>query len=192
MKKTANILKKELLKKLNENSDNISEEMITDQPGIDYNLDDQIGNIWIVKKAMKESTEDDLLQETDIWGLAEMINQQQVSKADIHGIYQVENKARRMSKRQINERDSSHKQTLKEAEGYSSDLDKKISDIKMEIENITSKGMDEPGMRDSVSSDLDPLYAKLTKLEDLKDRLDSSIEAEKPKKDKPKKDEDKK
>lgn len=163
-------------------SKQIEEEIITDQPSIDYNIEDQIGNIWIVKKAMKESTEDDLVQETDIFGLAEMINQQQISRADIHGIYQMENKARRASTKCISEKKSEHKSLIKEAESTKKEIEKKIKDIQLEIKSLTDKGMKYPGSRDSVSADLDPLYQELTKLEKLKEKLETSIEKEKPKK----------
>ena len=62
-------LKKELLKKLHENK-----EILDSQPETEYNIEDTIGSFWIVKKAVKESTEDDMIQETDIFGLAEMIS----------------------------------------------------------------------------------------------------------------------
>lgn len=179
---TTKLLTKYLLESFKQDENELSEEMITDQPTIDYNLDDQIGNIWIVKKALKESGEDDLLQETDIFGLAEMINQQQISRADIHGIYQVENKARRVSRKQITERDSSHKAFIKEAQGVNGDLNKKIASIRAEVALITKKGVDDPTQRDTVSSELEPLLSQLTRLEDLQTRLEGSIEKEKPKK----------
>lgn len=176
------IIKEELKNKLKENYSAFpqlnEDEIITDQPEVTYDLDDQIGNFWIVKRAMKESLEEDLLQETDVFGLAEMIAQHQVSRADIHGIYKMENKARRASLNCISTRDKTQKDTIKEGNSTLAALEKSIEDLKMDIEACTQRGVDEPSIRDSVSADLEVLYSKLGKKEELLTRLQSSLEKE--------------
>lgn len=180
--KIKELIKEELKRKLKEDYNPFpklnEEEILTDQPEVTYDIDDQIGNFWIVKKAMKESTDGDLVMETDLFGLAEMINQQQVSRADIHGIYKMENKARRVSSTCIGTRDRDISDTIKEGNSTMNALEKAIEDIKMDIEAVTQRGVTEPSLRDSVAADLDVLYAKLGKKEELQARLQSSLDKE--------------
>jgi hypothetical protein len=173
-------IKKELKSKLlKENA-----EILDSQPESDYNCDDQIGNFWIVKKAIKESTEDDMIQEVDIFGLAEMISQGLV-KEDIVGLYKAEGKARSTSRKMLRTRDGELKEDIKTGSQQLKDIDAKLVSIKADIQAKTQQGMDNPGQRDSISSSLSPLYAKLSKLEDLKDKLDASLAQSKPSKEKP-------
>lgn len=181
MKKTELILeiKKQLKNKLlKENLD-----LLDSQPKVEYNIEDQIGNFWIVKTAMKESTEDELVQEVDVFSLAEMISQGTVSRADITGMFKMENKARRFSQKSIKGRDKDLKETIKQGGDLLKQLEDKISDIKLEIQALTQKGSDNSMLRDSVSADIDRLYSELSRKEDKLDRLSKSLEAEKPKKD---------
>ncbi len=156
-------------------------EILDSQPESEYNLDDQIGNFWIVKKAIKESTEDDIIQEVDVFSLAEMISQGLV-KEDIVGLYKAEGKARSTSRKMLRTRDGELKEDIKTGYQQLKDIDSKLAEIKSEIQAKTQEGIDNPGRRSSVSSDLQPLYAKLDKLEDLKTRLDASLAKEKPSK----------
>lgn len=169
------LIKKELKEKLIKENLNI----LDSQPEPQHTIDDNIGNFWIVKKAMKESTEDDLIQEVDIFGLAEMISQGTVSKADITGIYKMENKARRAVQGDIRSRDKSLKETVKQGSDLVKQLDQKIKDIKIEIQALTQKANDNPMLRDSASSDLEGLYADLGKKEAALERLKASLEKEK-------------
>jgi hypothetical protein len=167
-------LKVELKKKLQENV-----EILDSQPETEYNLDDQIGNFWIVKKAMKESTEDDLIQEVDIFSLAEMISQGTISKADITGMYKMENKARRAVQNGIRGRDKDLKETVKQGSDLLRQLEQKIKDIKTEIQAVTQKGNDNPMLRDSATADIDRLYIDLGKKEAALERLKASLDKEK-------------
>lgn len=173
-KQILNQLKVELKKKLQEGI-----EILDSQPETEFTLDDQIGNFFIVKKAMKESSEDDLIQETDIFGLAEMISQGTVSKADISGIYKMENKARRAVQSGIKGRDKDLKETVKQGSDLLKQLTTKIADIKLEIQAVTQKGNDNPMMRDSAAADIDRLYADLGKKEAALERLQASLNKEK-------------
>lgn len=163
-------------------------EILDSQPESEYNLEDQIGNFWIVKKAIKESTEDDMIQEVDVFGLAEMISQGLV-KEDIVGLYKAEGKARSTSRKMLRTRDGELKEDIKTGSQQLKDIDSKIADIKADIQAKTQEGIDNPGQRSSVSSSLEPLYSKLDKLEDLKKRLDASLSSSKPSKEAPKEDE---
>jgi len=163
-------------------------EILDSQPDSEYKLEDKIGSFWIVKKAIKESTEDDMIQEVDVFGLAEMILQGLV-KEDIVGLYKAEGKARSTSRKMLRTRDGELKEDIKTGSQQLKDIDTKISDIKSDIQAKTQQGIDNPGQRSSVSSSLESLYAKLDKLEDLKKRLDASISSSKPSKEAPKEDE---
>lgn len=165
----------------------LEEEELLNQPKIEYNIEDQIGNFWVVKNAIKESTEEDIIQEVDIFTLAEMIANQQITKADITGMYKMENKARRAATKCIKERDMDLKETIKTGDSSRKDLVKAIEDCKMEIKAKTDQGIAEPDQRDSVAMDLDKLYSNLDRKEQLLKRLDTALEAEKKDKDKDKK-----
>jgi len=178
-KKLIGLIKKELKTKLIK--ENL--EMLDSQPETEYNLEDQIGNFWIVKKAIKESSEDSIIQETDVFGLAEMISQG-LTKENITGLYKSEGKARSASRKLIKQRDGELKEDIKTGTQQLKDLDAKMADIKADIQAKTQQGMDNPGNRDSVASDINPLYSKLSKLEDLKTRLEASLAKEKTPKDK--------
>lgn len=156
-------------------------EILDSQPDSEYTLEDNIGSFWIVKKAIKESTEDDMIQEVDVFGLAEMISQGLV-KEDIVGLYKAEGKARSTSRKMLRTRDGELKEDIKTGSQQLKDIDSKIASVKANIQAKTQQGIDNPGQRDSVSSSLEPLYSKLDKLEDLKKRLDASLAKEKPSK----------
>lgn len=186
-------IKKELKVKLAEvfrTHNEIKEGEIVDQPEVQYDIEDQIGNFWIVKKALKESGEDELVEECDVFKLAEMLAQQQVTRADITGLYKMENKARRAATKSIKDRDKDLKETIKEGDNTRKDLVKAIEDIKTEIQAKTQQGINNPGQRDSVAADLDSLYASLDRKEALLTRLDKSLEAEKSSKEKDKKEDE--
>jgi hypothetical protein len=174
-----NAIKKELKSKLIK--ENL--EILDSQPESDYDLEDQIGNFWIVKKAIKESTEEDMICETDVFGLAEMISKG-LTKESIVGLYKAEGKARTTSRKMLKARDGELKEDIKTGTQQLKDLDLKMASIKADIQAKTQQGMDNPGQRDSITSDLQPLYQKLSKLEDLKTRLGASLSKEKPTKEK--------
>lgn len=176
-------LKIELKHKLQEDI-----ELLDSQPETTFDMEDQIGNFWIVKKAMKESTEEELIQETNIFDLAEMLSNQEITKADIAGIYMKETKARRAVSQGIRGRDRDLKETVKQGSDLLNQLKQKIEDIKTDIQARTQQGNDNPGVRDSIAADIDRLYADLNKKEMALERLQKSLEKEK-KSQKKKKDE---
>lgn len=168
---------------LNENT-----EILDSQPETEFNCDDQLGNFWFVKKAVKESTEDDMVCETDIFGLAEMISSGQLTKEDVTGIYKTESRARNTSKKGLKQRDNELKEDIKTGSSQIKQLEQSISDIKTNIQVKTQEGIDNPGRRDSVSADIQSLYSKLDKQEKLIERLKAALgtkdKEEKPKDDK--------
>ena len=166
-------IKQELKRKLQEGG-----ELLDSQPETQFDMEDQIGNFWIVKKTMKESTEDDIVCETDIFGLAEMINNGELNREDISGIYQMENKARRAALRGVRERDKGIKEEIKEGSNVKKQLEDSIKNIKLDIQARTQEGIDNPGSRDSVSSDISNLYSKLDKQKELLTRLENSLDKE--------------
>ncbi len=169
-------IKKELVQKLQE-----SAEILDSQPEPEFDYEDNVGNFWLVKKAMRESTDDDLVCETDVFGLAEMISQG-LTKENISGLYKSENKARSSSKRVLRQRDTQLKEDIKTASQQQKGLKQKIEDLKVDIASKVEYASNNPASRDAISADLDKLYAKLTKCEELKTRLDASVGAEKNKK----------
>ena len=146
--------------------------------------DDQIGNFFIVKKAIKESMDDDLIQETNIFELAEMIANGSLNKDSIYGIYKMENRARRAAQQGLKGRDKNLKETIKQGSDLTKQLNQKMEEIKSEIQSLTQKGINDPMLRDSISSNLNKLYKELDKKENLLKRLQSSLIKEKPSKNK--------
>jgi len=183
MKKTEliSLIKEELKEKLLKENLNI----LDSQPQEAYNLEDQIGNFWIVTKAIKESTEDDLIKELDVFGLAEMLSSQGLTKENIVGLYKSEGKARTTSRKLLKQRDSELKEDIKTGSSKVKELEDKIAEIKLEIQSKTTEGISDPGKRSAISSDINTLYDQLDKFEELLKRLKSSLEKEKPSKEKP-------
>jgi len=171
-----NLIKEELIQKLQESAD-----ILDSQPESEFDYEDAVGNFWLVKRAMNESTDDELMCETDVFGLAEMISKG-LTKENIAGLYKSEGKARSSSKRALRQRKSQLKEDIKTASQKLKDLKEKITVIKADIATKTDYATNNPGSRDAISADLEKLYSKLTKLEDLQKRLDASLGAEKAKK----------
>ena len=133
------------------------------------------GKIYLVKKAMNESTEKDIVEERS---LAELIGE------GYCGVYSSKEKAMAHGKKALKGRDMQIKENVKKGTSKISELENQIEDLKVDIKAKQSKAIDEPGMRDSLVADVDDLMAKLDKREAMLEKLKSALEKSAPKKEK--------
>ena len=177
-----NIIKESITDYLSElnSGDHLEEELIDEtpiqekSPTLENNISKD-GKIYLVKKAMNESTEKDIVEERS---LAELIGEEYC------GVYSSKEKAMSHGKRALKGRDMQMKENVKKGNSKISELMDQIEDLKIDIKAKQSKAIDEPGMRDSLISDVDDLMAKLDKKEAVLEKLKAALEKSAPKKEK--------
>jgi hypothetical protein len=132
------------------------------------------GHIYLVKEAMNESTEKDLVEKmllTDLIG------------EGYTGAYLNEAAAEKAAKGAIKERETLMKENVKKGQVKVSGLEKQVADLKAEM----AKLIDNPEMRGELSN----YTAKLEKAEQVLEKLKSALEKSAPKKEKKEKKDDK-
>lgn len=177
-----NIIKESITDYLSElnSGDHLEEELIDETPikekapMLENNISKD-GKVYLVKKAMNESTEKDIVEERS---LAELIGEGYV------GVYSSKEKAMSHGKKALKGRDMQMKENVKRGNSKISELMDQIEDLKVDIKAKQSKAIDEPGMRDSLISDVDDLMAKLDKKEAVLEKLKAALEKSTPKKEK--------
>jgi hypothetical protein len=177
-----NIIKESITDYLSElnSGDHLEEELIDETPiqektiTLENNISKD-GKIYLVKKAMNESTEKDIVEERS---LAELIGEGYV------GVYNSKEKAMSHGKKALKGRDMQMKENVKKGNSKISELMDQIEDLKVDIKAKQSKAIDEPGMRDSLISDVDGLMAKLDQKEATLEKLKAALEKSAPKKEK--------
>lgn len=131
------------------------------------------GNIYLVKEAMNESTENDLVEKkllTDLIG------------EGYKGAYLNEAAAMKAAKFAIKERETLMKENVKKGHEKVGGLEKQVADLKAEM----AKLIDNPEMRGELSN----YTAKLEKAEQVLEKLKSALEKSSPKKEKKEKKDD--
>lgn len=139
------------------------------------------GKLYLVKKALNESTEKDMVEERS---LVELIGEGYV------GVYNSKEKAMALGKKALKDRDLLMKENIKKGNSKLSELISQIEDLKVDIKAKQNKAIDEPGMRDSLVADVDSLIAKLDKKEEALEKLKAALEKSSPKKEKKEKKDD--
>jgi hypothetical protein len=139
------------------------------------------GKIYLVKKAMNESTDSDMVEEKS---LVELIGEGYV------GAYNSKEKAISHAKKALKDRDLVMKENVKKGNSKLSELMSQIEDLKADIKAKQSKAIDEPGMRDSLVADVDGLMTKLNTKEAALEKLKAALEKSSPKKEKKEKKDD--
>jgi hypothetical protein len=132
------------------------------------------GHIYLVKEAMNESTEKDLVEKmllTDLIG------------EGYTGAYLNEAAAEKAAKGVIKERETLMKENVKKGQVKVGGLEKQVADLKAEM----AKLIDNPEMRGELSN----YTAKLEKAEQVLEKLKSALEKSAPKKEKKEKKDDK-
>jgi hypothetical protein len=185
-----NIIKESItdyLSELNSVNEEETTEEIKEEPNISapaLTLENNIskdGKIYLVKKAMNESTEKDMVEERS---LSELIGEGYI------GVYNSKEKAMTHGKKSLKERDLLMKENVKKGNSKLSELMSQIEDLKADIKAKQSKAIDEPGMRDSLVADVDGLMAKLNTKEAALEKLKAALEKSSPKKEKKEKKDD--
>ena len=132
------------------------------------------GHIYLVKEAMNESTEKDLVEKmllTDLIG------------EGYTGAYLNEAAAEKAAKGVIKERETLMKENVKKGQVKVGGLEKQVADLKAEM----AKLIDNPEMRGELSN----YTAKLEKAEQVLEKLKAALEKSAPKKEKKEKKDDK-
>ena len=152
-------------------------------------IDDQLGSFFIVQKPTKDSTVENIVAEGDLFTIANLFKRG-LDFDNVFGLYKTADKAQRMGERLINEMRKQMRENLKLGENKASEIEEDIQVIKMEIENLMSQAMSNPGARDAHFADAEKLLGDLkqkeAELAKLKGALENEVkkldEAEKTKK----------
>lgn len=125
------------------------------------------GKIYLVKKAMNESTDSDMVEERT---LAELIGEEYC------GVYSSKEKAMAHSKKALKERDLMMKENVKKGQAKIGGLEKQVADLKVQMQKL----IDSPEMRGELTN----YTSKLEKAEQVLEKLKAAIEKSSPKKEK--------
>ena len=123
------------------------------------------GKIYLVKTAMNESTDSDMVEERL---LSELIGEEYC------GVYNSKEKAMAHSKKALKERDLLMKENVKKGQAKIGGLEKQVADLKAQMQKL----IDSPEMRGELSN----YTAKLEKTEQVLEKLKAAIEKSSPKK----------
>jgi len=137
-------------------------------------LEDQIGEMYYVSKPSKKSSMEELVGKGDVFEFVA----RGLQRETVHGVYKSENKAKAVAKKLIKERDLQLKETYKKGQAKLKELEGQIDEIKGQIESNMSEAVSNPDMRESLSTESDNLYEKLSKVEGMIEKLREVLETE--------------
>lgn len=154
---------------IDETAEETKEALGTSAPGTMF--EDKVTKdqyIYLVKKAMNESTEKDLIEKKLLMDL--------IGEGLYEGAYLNEAAAMNSAKKVLKGRDILMKENVKKGQSKVSDLEKQVTDLKSQMQKL----IDNPEMRKELSS----YTAKLEKTEQVLTKLKSALEKSAPKKEK--------
>jgi hypothetical protein len=170
-----NIIKESITDYLSElnTTDHLEEELIDETPINEEKspFEDKVTkdqHIYLVKKAMNESTEKDLIEKKLLLDL--------IGEGLYEGAYLNEAQAMNAAKKSLKGRDVLMKENVKKGQTKVGDLEKQVVDLKSQMQKL----IDNPEMRKELSS----YTAKLEKTEQVLTKLKSVLEKSAPKKEK--------
>ena len=146
-----------------------TKESLTSTPGLMF--EDKVtkdDHIYLVKKAMNESTEKDLVEKKPLMEL--------IGEGMYEGAYLNEAQAMGAAKKAIKAKEVLMKENVKKGQVKVGGLEKQVADLKAEM----AKLIDNPEMRGELSN----YTAKLEKAEQVLEKLKSALEKSSPKKEK--------
>lgn len=152
-----------------ETTEEISKESLTSTPGMMF--EDKVtkdDHIYLVKKAMNESTEKDLVEKKLLMDL--------IGEGLYEGAYLNEAQAMSAAKKIVKAKDVLMKENVKKGQTKVSDLETQIATLKTDMQKL----IDNPDTRSELSS----YTARLEKFEALLDKLKTALESNSPKKEK--------
>ena len=177
-----NIIKESITDYLSElnSSDHLEEELIDETPINEEKspFEDKVTkdqHIYLVKKAINESTEKDLVEKKLLMDL--------IGEGLYEGAYLNEAAAMSAAKKVVKAKDTLMKENVKKGHEKVGGLEKQVADLKTEM----AKLIDNPEMRGELSN----YTAKLEKAEQVLEKLKSALEKSAPKKEKKEKKDDK-
>jgi len=159
-----------------EKTEEKTEESLTSTPGLMF--EDKVtkdNHIYLVKKAMNESTEKDLVEKKPLMEL--------IGEGMYEGAYLNEAQAMGAAKKAIKAKEVLMKENVKKGQVKVGGLEKQVADLKAEM----AKLIDNPEMRGELSN----YTAKLEKAEQVLEKLKAALEKSAPKKEKKEKKDDK-
>jgi hypothetical protein len=160
-----------------ETTEEPKKESLSSTPGLMF--EDKVtkdSHIYLVKKAMNESTEKDLVEKKLLMEL--------IGEGVYEGAYLNEAQAMGAAKKALKAKEVLMKENVKKGNSKTSELISQIEDLKVDIKAKQSKAIDEPGMRDSLIADVDKLMTKLDQKEATLEKLKAALEKSAPKKEK--------
>jgi len=170
-----NIIKESIADYLSElnSTDHLEEELIDESPINEEKtpFEDKVTkdqNIYLVKKAMNESTEKDLVEKKPLMEL--------IGEGMYEGAYLNEAAAISAAKKIVKAKDALMKENVKKGQAKVGDLESQIATLKVDMQKL----IDNPDTR----SELGSYTARLEKFEALLGKLKKSLEANSPKKEK--------
>jgi len=170
-----NIIKESITDYLSElnSSDHLEEDLIDETPINEEKspFEDKVTkdqHIYLVKKAMNESTEKDLVEKKLLLDL--------IGEGLYEGAYLNEAAAMNAAKKVVKAKDVLMKENVKKGQAKVGGLEKQVADLKTEM----AKLIDNPEMRGELSN----YTAKLEKAEQVLTKLKSALEKSAPKKEK--------
>jgi hypothetical protein len=158
-----------------ETTEETAKESLTSTPGLMF--EDKITkdqHIYLVKKALNDSTEKDLIEKKLLLDL--------IGEGIYEGAYLNEAQAMNAARKAIKAKDTLMKENVKKGHEKVSGLEKQVADLKAEM----AKLIDNPEMRGELSN----YTAKLEKAEQVLEKLKSALEKSAPKKEKKEKKDD--
>jgi len=177
-----NIIKESITDYLSElnSSDHLEEELIDETPTTEEKtlFEDKVtkgdGYIYLVKKALNESTEKDLVEKKSLMEL--------IGEGLYEGAYLNEAQAMSAAKKVVKAKDTLMKENVKKGHEKVGGLEKQVADLKVEM----AKLIDNPEMRGELTN----YTAKLEKAEQVLEKLKVALEKSSPKKEKKEKKDD--
>jgi hypothetical protein len=170
-----NIIKESITDYLSElnSSDHLEEDLIDETPINEEKspFEDKVTkdqHIYLVKKAMNESTEKDLIEKKLLMDL--------IGEGLYEGAYLNEAAAMNSAKKVLKGRDVLMKENVKKGQSKVSDLEKQVTDLKSQMQKL----IDNPEMRGELSN----YTTKLEKTEQMLTKLKLALEKSAPKKEK--------
>jgi hypothetical protein len=161
--------------KTEETAEETKEVLGTATPGMFEDKFTKDGHIYLVKKAMNESTEKDLVEKKPLMEL--------IGEGMYEGAYLNEAQAMGAAKKAIKAKEVLMKENVKKGQVKVGGLEKQVADLKAEM----AKLIDNPEMRGELSN----YTAKLEKAEQVLEKLKAALEKSAPKKEKKEKKDDK-
>lgn len=131
------------------------------------------GNIYLVKKPSKDTTEGGIVEEVS---LKSLIGEGYV------GVYTTGTAALAAGKKALKARDAKLKENIQIGKDKVTELETKIEELKRQIEDNSTRAVHDPQRRGELTETNDTLFAQLEKIENAVEKLKAALDKESPKK----------